>query len=165
MSNEFDPVEPPSVAAPSAAKTHLRVLGRRVRALREQRRLTQERFASEASISVSFVSLLERGERSPSYETLLAIARILQVPASHFFEAESQTADFEPHFRLLRFAQQAQLTRAQVDRLIAVGQAMFDLGKESPSSTCRIAGCERKVLARSLCAAHYHRARRGDFSV
>ncbi len=145
-------------------KTALRVLGRRVKALREQRRLTQERFANEASISVSFVSLLERGERSPSYETLLVIAKALQVPMSQLFVEDGGQGELDPHLKLLRFAQQAQLTRAQVERFVAVGEAMFELTKDAQRLVCRIAGCERKVLARSLCAAHYHRARRGDFS-
>ena len=58
-------------------KEQLVMLARRVRALRESLRLTQEEFATRCGISVSFASLLERGERSPSYETLVDVAKSL----------------------------------------------------------------------------------------
>src|SRR5881628_1274405 len=53
------------------AKSQLVALAGRIRHMRERRGLTQEDFAAACGISVSFASLLERGERSPSYETLV----------------------------------------------------------------------------------------------
>jgi transcriptional regulator with XRE-family HTH domain len=146
-------------------KAHLEALGRRVRALRETMRLTQEAFALRCGISVSFASLLERGERSPSYETLIAIARALEVPIPELFrDGPSITADDPSHVRLLDFARKAQLTRSQVDRFISVGYAMFGLEPEGRRQgrgvTCSEEGCDRPVLARGLCGPHYHRARR-----
>ena len=146
-------------------KAHLEALGRRVRALRETLRLTQESFALRCGISVSFASLLERGERSPSYETLIAIARALEVPVPELFRDGARSpADDPSHVRLLDFARTAQLTRSQVDRFIAVGYAMFGLEPEGRrqgrGATCSEEGCDRPVLARGLCGPHYHRARR-----
>jgi transcriptional regulator with XRE-family HTH domain len=147
------------------ARTHLAALGRRVRTLRETLRLTQEAFALRCGISVSFASLLERGERSPSYETLIAIARALEVPAAELFrDGPTFAADDPSHVRLLDFARKAQLTRAQVDRVIAVGHAMFGLEPDQRRAgrvaVCSEDGCDRPVLARGLCGPHYHRARR-----
>lgn len=147
------------------AQAHLATLGRRVRALRESMRLTQEAFSHRCGISVSFASLLERGERSPSYETLIAIARALEVPVSELFrDGPTFVTDDPSHVRLLDFARKAQLTRAQVDRVIAVGHAMFGLEHEprraSRTALCAEDGCDRPVLARGLCGPHYHRARR-----
>lgn len=147
------------------AKARLAALGRRVRALRETLRLTQEAFALRCGISVSFASLLERGERSPSYETLIAIARALEVPVAELFRDGSSLASDDPsHVRLLDFARRAQLSRQQVDRVIAVGHAMFglelDQRRGGRQSTCSEEGCDRPVLARGLCGPHYHRARR-----
>ncbi len=51
-----------------------------LRAVRMQRKLSQERVAKKAGISVSYVSMLERGERSPPLETLESIAKALGVP-------------------------------------------------------------------------------------
>lgn len=140
-------------------------LGRRVRQLREALRLTQEEFARRCGISVSFASLLERGERSPSYETLLVVARALDVHVAELFREGGAFEGAEPaHGRLLEFARRAQLSRQQIDRLIAVAQAMFDLGPQTlqggRAARCAVDGCERPVLARGLCAPHYHRDRR-----
>jgi transcriptional regulator with XRE-family HTH domain len=147
------------------AQAHLEALGRRVRALRETMRLTQEALSLRCGISVSFASLLERGERSPSYETLIAISRALEVPVSELFRDGPTFASDDPsHVRLLDFARKAQLTRAQVDRVIAVGHAMFGLEADSRKAGrvagCSEEGCDRPVLARGLCGPHYHRARR-----
>jgi transcriptional regulator with XRE-family HTH domain len=153
-------------AADKEARESLLALARRVRALRESLRLTQEEFARRCKISVSFASLLERGERSPSYETLLTVARALEVPAAELFrDGPSLDAQDPSHGRLLEFARKAHLSRAQVDRLIAVGYAMFGLEPEHRARAqkpqlCSVEGCDRPVLARGLCGPHYHRARR-----
>ena len=143
----------------------LQALGRRVRRLRESLRLTQEEFARRCDISVSFASLLERGERSPSYETLLTIARALEVPVPELFRDPVVPEANEPSVaRIIDFTRRAQLSRQQVERWIAVGHAMFGLtpdriGSANPTR-CAVEGCERPVLARGLCAPHYHRDRR-----
>ena len=51
-----------------------RQLGARIRALRDARKLTQEVFADRIDISTKYVSQLECGQRSPSWETVVAIA-------------------------------------------------------------------------------------------
>ncbi len=139
-------------------------LGRRVRRLREERRLTQEEFARRAGISVSFASLLERGGRSPSYETLLKAAEALSVPLADLFRDGATLEVADPsHARLVDFARRTHLSRAQVDRFIAVGAAMFGVELEKPGGDvqrCATPGCERPVLAKGLCAPHYHRERR-----
>jgi transcriptional regulator with XRE-family HTH domain len=51
-----------------------RQLGARIRALRDARKLTQEVIADRIDISAKYVSQLECGQRSPSWETVVAIA-------------------------------------------------------------------------------------------
>src|SRR3954463_4438928 len=51
-----------------------RRFGARVRALRDARGLTQEMIADRIDVSPKYVSQLECGQRSPSWETLVAIA-------------------------------------------------------------------------------------------
>jgi transcriptional regulator with XRE-family HTH domain len=152
--------------SPSSAQDaggHLQGLARRIRALRERQGLTQEDFAARSGISVSFASLLERGERSPSYETLVQMAGALAVSLAELFRAEDET-EVGAH-RLVEFVRLRGLTRDEVERLLAVAEAMFverpsggDVGEQAPR--CQEEGCERPVLARGLCVAHYHRARR-----
>lgn len=152
------------------AKEQLSALARRIRALRERKGMTQEEFAARCGISVSFASLLERGERSPSYETLVEVAQALEVQMAELFRTAVLEGYDDPYYaRLVEFARKARMSRPQVDRLLAVGQAMFgiegggqaNLPPSRPEgATCSVEGCSRPVLAKGLCTSHYHRARR-----
>lgn len=55
-------------------------LGRNVRRLRQQRRLTQEQLAFEAEIDLTYVGGIERGKRNPSLLVMARIAEALSVP-------------------------------------------------------------------------------------
>ncbi len=50
-----------------------------VRRLRSQKGLSQKALADNVGISVSYVSMLERGQRSPPLETIEKMARALRV--------------------------------------------------------------------------------------
>ncbi len=54
-------------------------MGQRIRQRRRELRLTQERLAEYADISAAFVGHLERGEKTPSVETLARLAEVLDV--------------------------------------------------------------------------------------
>ena len=58
---------------------HRRVLGENVRRIRKRAKLTQEKLAEKAGLSVVFLSLLENGWRAASIDSLLSIARALGV--------------------------------------------------------------------------------------
>jgi transcriptional regulator with XRE-family HTH domain len=49
--------------------------------------MTQEDLAEKADISVSFLSMIERGERAPHIETLASIAGALEVELAELFLA------------------------------------------------------------------------------
>ena len=56
------------------------VLGRNVRRIRQQRKLTQEQLAFEAEIDLTYVGGIERGRRNPSLMVMVRIADALRVP-------------------------------------------------------------------------------------
>lgn len=56
------------------------VLGRNVRKIRQQRRMTQEKLAFEAEIDLTYVGGIERGKRNPSLLVMARIAAALSVP-------------------------------------------------------------------------------------
>jgi len=56
------------------------VLGRNVRRIRQQRKLTQEQLAFEAEIDLTYVGGIERGRRNPSLMVMARIADALRVP-------------------------------------------------------------------------------------
>jgi transcriptional regulator with XRE-family HTH domain len=60
--------------------------GKRLRTLRRERDITQERFAELAEISVDFLSLVERGINGPSFDTLDRMAKALRVPVRDLFD-------------------------------------------------------------------------------
>jgi transcriptional regulator with XRE-family HTH domain len=51
-----------------------------VRRLRPKKKLSQKALADRIGISVSYVSMLERGQRSPPLETIEKMAKALGVP-------------------------------------------------------------------------------------
>ena len=57
------------------------VIGRKIRGLRKQRKLTQEKLAEAADISMSFLGHIERGSRKLSVETLFALCHALNTSA------------------------------------------------------------------------------------
>jgi transcriptional regulator with XRE-family HTH domain len=60
--------------------------GSRLRTLRKSRDLSQERFAEKFGVSVDFLSLIERGINSPSFDTLEQIAVRLNIPVKELFD-------------------------------------------------------------------------------
>src|SRR3990172_3448768 len=63
-----------------AVKHVRKFLGQRLRALRKQRLLSQERLGERASLSGKFIGEVERGEKSISIDSLYHVAVALDVP-------------------------------------------------------------------------------------
>jgi transcriptional regulator with XRE-family HTH domain len=63
----------------SASQQHRRLLGEAIRALRAKASLTQEALAEKADLSSIFISRIERGKESPSLDSLVKIAKALNV--------------------------------------------------------------------------------------
>lgn len=63
-----------------------RNFGRRIKSIRLDRKLTQEQFAELVDISVDFLSLIERGRNSPSFEVLERISQRLKMPVRDLFD-------------------------------------------------------------------------------
>ena len=55
------------------------VLGRNVRKIRQQRRMTQEKLAFESKIDLTYMGGIERGKRNPSLLVMVRIADALEV--------------------------------------------------------------------------------------
>lgn len=56
-----------------------RIVGRNVRRLRVERKLTQEQLAHESGIDLTYLGGIERGRRNPSVDVLGRLARSLGV--------------------------------------------------------------------------------------
>lgn len=65
-------------------------VGLRLRALRDQRELTLRALAEKCGLSINAISLIERGENSPTVSTLQRLAAALNVPITEFFLEETR---------------------------------------------------------------------------
>lgn len=54
------------------------LMGKKIRTLRQQQKLTQAQLAEAADVSTSFIGHIERGTRKASLETLERICRAMQ---------------------------------------------------------------------------------------
>src|SRR5262245_58935500 len=69
------------VAVAERAVRHVRkFLGQRLRALRKQRALSQERLGERSQLSGKFIGEVERGEKSISIDSLYRVSVALEVP-------------------------------------------------------------------------------------
>lgn len=104
-------------------------VGKKIRLLRTSRfgpKMTQEDLAERASISVSFLSMIERGERAPHLETLAKVAQALGVPLTELFGFDADPEKLDPLYKpLVDYCRRQSMSRRDVDRLVAVAKSMF----------------------------------------
>jgi transcriptional regulator with XRE-family HTH domain len=65
--------------------TDAEVFGERIRVLRSERGLTQERLAGKADLTTGFVNAVEHGRKIPSLTTILKLAHGLDIPPAELF--------------------------------------------------------------------------------
>lgn len=76
---------------PKRKQKTLRVqFGQKLRELRKSAGLTQEEMAEKSAISVDFLSLIERGRNSPSFDNLEGMARALRLSVADLFTFEEE---------------------------------------------------------------------------
>jgi len=68
----------------------MRVCGKRIRELREERGYSLQDLAQKAAVSISYLSEIERGAKRPSLKTLEKISRALNYPREQLVEAGSE---------------------------------------------------------------------------
>ena len=69
-----------------------RSIGKRIKILRRTIPVTQEELSEQANLSQNFISQLENGQKSPSIETLLKIAHVLEIPFHELFIENSSVS-------------------------------------------------------------------------
>jgi len=69
------------------------IFGKKVRFYRQQRQLSQAALAERASISITFLSKIERGLKYPTSDTLSAIANGLGVEVYELFRHDHSPAE------------------------------------------------------------------------
>jgi transcriptional regulator with XRE-family HTH domain len=68
-------------------------VGERIKALREEKRISLRVLSKQSGISANALSLIERGRTSPTVTTLVAIARAFNLSVNALFSAADQGKD------------------------------------------------------------------------
>jgi transcriptional regulator with XRE-family HTH domain len=92
---------------------HAKQFGRRVKTLRKAKNFNQADLAEKIGIETKYLSNIETGRRSPSFEKAVALAKALDVPMSSLFSFDHDEAD--P--KLLKKRIDAILARAAAQQL------------------------------------------------
>lgn len=101
------------------AVPHVRkFLGQRLRALRKQHGLSQERLGDRSGLSGKFIGEVERGEKSISVDSLYHVSMALAVPLRHLIDVRSgrrpapPSAEAERIFALVAHRRPAEIRKA-----------------------------------------------------
>jgi len=81
-----------------------KIIGTRIRKLRESKDYTQDNMAAELDITAGAYAKIERGEKDPSATRLLRIAEILEVDIITFFQDKYQPFRVEEPVKEYGFA-------------------------------------------------------------
>lgn len=65
------------------------LIGRRIQALRKQRRMSQEELALLSDIHPAYLGRVERGEKCPTVQTLFKISQGLKVPLPQLMDIDA----------------------------------------------------------------------------
>jgi transcriptional regulator with XRE-family HTH domain len=80
------------------------LLGRRIRELRKQRRLTQEQLAKRSGVHTQFVGAIERGTANPTLKVLGKIAAALDASLADLFTWGPESGNPKQIRKMLREA-------------------------------------------------------------
>lgn len=110
------------------ARAYDRAVGALLRALRRQYRVKQEQIAARLGVDAATISRYERGERTMSVGTLLAIADQFHVPASMLLppehRASARDAAPEPAPAASALAPLAHLPPLEAGAIMSIVQAL-----------------------------------------
>jgi XRE family transcriptional regulator, regulator of sulfur utilization len=90
-----------------------KLFGKRVRTIRRAAGLTQEDAAERAEIHPKYLGEIERGEKRPSFEAILALADALGTSPAAFFQFDKE----ENSEKVLRKKIEGLISKASADEL------------------------------------------------
>ncbi len=67
-------------------KNHKLILGQNIKAIRKEKKLSQEKLAEISSLHRTYIGSIERGERNVSIENIILIAKALNIKLCKLFE-------------------------------------------------------------------------------
>jgi transcriptional regulator with XRE-family HTH domain len=113
--------------------------GDRIKALRSDRKLTQEQLSAAAGISIGFLSDVETGKSNIGADKLLDLAEALDVTLDYLMkgataQVEQKAVPLELPASLVRLAEQVGLTVNQARRLLSMQQQIVGFRHDNKST-------------------------------
>ncbi|MCW3489885.1 helix-turn-helix domain-containing protein [Dethiobacter alkaliphilus] len=109
-------------------------MGDKLRAMREEKGLTLEELGRHLDLSVTYLSEIELGERTPSIQTLQKISRYFNVPISLFLHTEGKLLTTGKKIRMTRESRGMTQKQLAIKAQISPGLvAQLETGKVQPS--------------------------------
>ena len=81
---------------PETNRDHARVIGEKLRAVRQKRQMSLRELARSAEMSASMLSQIETGKAYPSVRSIYSIAAALDVPVDYFFPEQANGGAVPP---------------------------------------------------------------------
>lgn len=82
------------------SKLNYRLIGKRIKEIREINNLTQEELAERADLSKVFIAYIETGKRKPSLETIVKISQALDTSIDNILIGNALSTDIDYQFDL-----------------------------------------------------------------
>jgi transcriptional regulator with XRE-family HTH domain len=104
--------------------TAQKLFGKKIKAIRRSREMTQERLAELSGLSLQYIGEIERGTRNPSLTSMESLATALDLPIAELFNLD----EFRLSPEEMRTILAKQIDKADEERLRAffhVGQVFF----------------------------------------
>jgi transcriptional regulator with XRE-family HTH domain len=110
-------------------------IGPAIRRLRRMNGLTLDDLASQAGISASHLSRLERGQTLPSFQVLSDIAHVLGADVDEFVRLETEVTERDAEFREILEARGVpeDIQQELMSSSIELRRTLFDIFKELPT--------------------------------
>ncbi len=107
---------------------NMNAIGKQIRKYREAKGWRQEDFAEKIGLSVTYTGMIERGEKTPKFETFITIANVLNV-SPDLLLADVVNAQYEIKTSEL-MDEVNRLKPVEKDRIYRVIRAMIDFEKK-----------------------------------
>ena len=103
------------------------IVGNRIRMYRQKQRLSQEKLAEYSELHHTYIGQLERGEKTPSIDTLYKIARGLKIPLGKLLEDIDTLKDAPTDYALQSYRLLEQQTPDNQKRLYQILQDILKM--------------------------------------
>lgn len=90
-----------------------KLFGKRVRTIRKAAKITQEEAAEASHLNPKYLGEIERGEKRPSFEAIMALAKALSVSPATFFQFDEENDEKALRRRVENLLRDANLRQLQ----------------------------------------------------